>query len=114
MNALKMTKELVDYYPCRIHDKGPGAWGVRSHDDFEQYLEGGKAAAYVAANLLNGLPAQADLINFVTDPKEIHDLASITRVEVIDKTGRAYTNMKAENVSLSFQDDNRTLKVFID
>lgn len=48
----------------------------------------------------------------LTDDIISHD--EVTRVEVIDKTGRAYTNMKATNVKISFQDDNRTIKVFID
>lgn len=37
----------------------------------------------------------------------------VTRVEVIDSTGRAYTNYAAENVMTSLQDDGMTLKVFI-
>lgn len=37
-----------------------------------------------------------------------------TRVEVIDETGRVYHNWKKSNkVSISFQDNGRTLKVFI-
>lgn len=40
----------------------------------------------------------------------------VTRVEVIDGTGRGYVHYLNENeyVWLSFQDDNRTLKVFVD
>lgn len=39
---------------------------------------------------------------------------NITRVEVIDKNGRSYSNWNDENnVSISFQDENRTLKIFI-
>jgi hypothetical protein len=37
----------------------------------------------------------------------------ISRLEVIDRTGRAYTNMAVENMEFSFQDDNRTLKIFV-
>ena len=38
----------------------------------------------------------------------------ITRLEVIDETGRVYTNWHPDNlITLSFQDGNRTLKVFI-
>lgn len=36
----------------------------------------------------------------------------VTRFEVIDKTGRAYTKHGVQ-VELSIQDDGRTLKVFI-
>ena len=39
----------------------------------------------------------------------------VTRVEVIDHNGRSYTNFDSNNrVELSYQDDGRTLKVFID
>lgn len=36
----------------------------------------------------------------------------VTRVEVIDQTGRAYVNMNAGEVEIMLQDDDRTLKVF--
>jgi hypothetical protein len=41
---------------------------------------------------------------------------SINRLEVIDKTGRAYTHYFSgnEKVRYSLQDNNRTLKIFID
>ena len=39
-------------------------------------------------------------------------LAGVDRVEVIDSTGRAYTNRNT-NVELSFQDEGKTLKVFL-
>jgi hypothetical protein len=39
---------------------------------------------------------------------------NVTRVEVIDQDGRSYVNWDDNNkVELSFQDDGRTLKVFI-
>jgi hypothetical protein len=39
---------------------------------------------------------------------------SINRVEVIDENGRSYVNWKENNiVDLSYQDNNRTLKIFI-
>jgi hypothetical protein len=38
----------------------------------------------------------------------------VTRVEVIDQRGRSYVHWDDNNkVELSFQDDGRTLKVFI-
>ena len=37
----------------------------------------------------------------------------VTRVEVIDDTGRAYTNWNVRDLQFSLQDDERTLKVFI-
>lgn len=41
---------------------------------------------------------------------------AVNRIEVIDGTGRAYVKYldKDEQVNYSLQDDNRTLKVFID
>ena len=38
----------------------------------------------------------------------------LTRVEVIDKEGRSYVNWNKNNkIELSYQDDDRTLKIFI-
>jgi len=49
------------------------------------------------------------------DFKDLNAVISepVTRVEVIDKTGRAYTNLKVNLVQLQMQDNNRTLKIFI-
>lgn len=41
------------------------------------------------------------------------DLSKINRVEVIDESGRAYTNYSVDKCELSLQDDDRTLKVFV-
>lgn len=42
------------------------------------------------------------------------DLSKVTRVEVIDSKGRSYVNWNDSNqVELSLQDDNKTLKVFV-
>lgn len=43
------------------------------------------------------------------------DNERVTRFEVIDGTGRSYVHMLTEDerVELSYQDDGRTLKVFI-
>ena len=40
-------------------------------------------------------------------------LSRVTRVEVIDDSGRAYTNLKVENIVIGYQDDGKTLKIFI-
>ena len=40
------------------------------------------------------------------------DTSKVTRVEVIDEYGRRYTRHNCK-VELSYQDDGRTLKVFI-
>lgn len=43
-------------------------------------------------------------------------MRQVNRFEVIDNTGRAYVKYldKDEEIKYSIQDDNRTLKVFID
>ena len=42
------------------------------------------------------------------------DVKNVTRVDVIDKNGRAYANWNIDNkVELQLQDQGRTLKVFI-
>jgi hypothetical protein len=52
--------------------------------------------------------------------QELSDLSQkmrgVTRFEVIDESGRAYTKYldKGEGIKYSLQDDDRTLKVFID
>ena len=40
-------------------------------------------------------------------------LPKCTRVEVIDKSGRAYTNYDCKSVETQVQDEDRTLKVFV-
>eukprot|EP00919_Chromeraceae_sp_WS-2016_P047398 GHVR01112336.1.p1 GENE.GHVR01112336.1~~GHVR01112336.1.p1 ORF type:complete len:170 (-),score=30.52 GHVR01112336.1:51-560(-) len=40
--------------------------------------------------------------------------SDFNRVEIIDETGRAYTNYKVEAVRSSVQDNGKTLKLFID
>ena len=39
-------------------------------------------------------------------------LEKVTRVEVIDKSGRAYTNHSIKDLEVSLQDNGRTLKLF--
>jgi hypothetical protein len=41
------------------------------------------------------------------------DMSKVTRVEVISSKGRVYTNHDVRDVELSFQDDDRTLKIFL-
>lgn len=40
-------------------------------------------------------------------------LSRVTRIEVIDQNGRAYSQWGVQTVELSYQDDGRTLKVFV-
>ena len=41
-----------------------------------------------------------------------YHLENVTRVEVIDETGRPYSEWNLQKVQISFQDQGRTLKVF--
>ena len=56
------------------------------------------------------------LHNAIFDGEDYQAMRGVNRFEVIDKTGRAYTKYldKDEGIKYSLQDDNRTLKVFID
>lgn len=49
--------------------------------------------------------------------EKIVDLPNITRVEVIQHSpphnGRAYTNYNAKDVELQYQDNGKTLKIFL-
>jgi len=51
-----------------------------------------------------------------TPYEELEAMNNISRLEVIDQTGRAYVHYldEKESVRYSLQDDNRTLKIFID
>lgn len=48
----------------------------------------------------------------MTNLKNI-DLWDVTRVEVIDNNGRVYTKNWVDNVEVQFQDDGKTLKIFV-
>jgi hypothetical protein len=54
--------------------------------------------------------------NAILDGEELQAMKSVNRFEVIDEEGRTYVNHLNEDqrVKYSLQDDDRTLKVFID
>ena len=54
--------------------------------------------------------------NAIFDGEEYQKMRAINRFEVIDENGRSYTKYlkDGERVKYSLQDDDRTLKVFID
>ena len=52
------------------------------------------------------------MVNKVTEAVAIVEHPNLTRIEVIDETGRAYVR-RGVSVTLSYQDDGRTLKVFV-
>ena len=47
--------------------------------------------------------------------EDVSKIEFVTRLEVVDSTGRAYVHYldEKESVRYSLQDDNRTLKIFI-
>lgn len=49
---------------------------------------------------------------YIQCQEDMADTSKVTRFEVIDENGRAYTTKDCK-VELSYQDDGRTLKVFI-
>lgn len=57
---------------------------------------------------------EAGLLPHIEDNSKdtITSYPKVTRVEVIGN-GREYVNMDAKNVQISFQDDERTIKIFI-
>ena len=57
-----------------------------------------------------------DMHNMLFDAFELEAMKGVTRFEVIDDTGRAYVKYLKddERVKFGLQDDDRTLKVFID
>ena len=54
--------------------------------------------------------------NAICEGEEFSKMKSVNRVEVVDRNGRSYTNYlkTGETVQFSLQDDDKTLKVFID
>ena len=56
------------------------------------------------------------LHNAIFDGDDLQKMKSVNRVEVIDDTGRAYVKYldKDERIKYSLQDEDKTLKVFID
>lgn len=49
---------------------------------------------------------------YTQSQEDMVDTSKVTRFEVIDENGRVYTQKDCK-VELSYQDDDRTLKVFI-
>lgn len=48
----------------------------------------------------------------MTEQPRGEDTSRVTRIEIIDQTGRAYVGYGFSDVKLSMQDDGRTLKIF--
>jgi hypothetical protein len=54
--------------------------------------------------------------NAISDGEDYQKMRGVNRFEVIDESGRAYVKYldRNEGIKYALQDDNRTLKVFID
>jgi hypothetical protein len=52
------------------------------------------------------------ILGYTQCQEDMADNSKVTRFEVIDENGRVYTKHNC-TIELSYQDDNRTLKVFI-
>jgi hypothetical protein len=53
------------------------------------------------------------LTDYLLKGEQQVDTTQVTRVEVIDENGREYTNYHCNDIKVSFQDNNKTLKVFL-
>ena len=42
------------------------------------------------------------------------DVSKVTRLEVIDENGRRYVKYQISDIKFSLQDDDRTLKIFLE
>lgn len=73
------------------------------------------ADSYALVNGINSkIMLQETFIKVVTQLLSKLPLEKITRLEVIDEKGRSYVNWNKRNViRLSFQDELKTLKIFI-
>lgn len=92
-------------YQAEVKDRGTYRWALYDVFGFDPSMyAAGMDCGYMA------------LHNIIFDGLEYQKLKGVNRFEVIDETGRAYTKYldKSEGIKYSLQDDDRTLKVFID
>ena len=92
-------------YQADIKDNGTYCWALYDVFGFDagMYMRG-MDCGYMA------------LHNAIFDGEELQRMKGVNRFEVIDDTGRAYTKYLKddERVRYQLQDDDKTLKVFID
>lgn len=92
-------------YKAEVEDLGTYRWALYDVFGFDPGMYGrGMDCGYMS------------LHNIIYDGLELEAMKSVTRFEVIDDTGRAYTKYLKddERVKFGLQDDDRTLKVFVD
>ena len=97
-----VTKRM---YKAEVEDRGTYRWALYDVFGFDPGMYGrGMDCGYMA------------LHNIIYDGLELEAMKGVTRFEVIDDTGRAYVKYLKDNegVKFSLQDDDRTLKVFVD
>jgi hypothetical protein len=64
--------------------------------------------------LFNAKGKELSISEIIAKLPFVISLNTVTRVEVIDKIGRNYVNWDKNNeVQMSFQDNGKTLKIFI-
>lgn len=104
-------REEAFYAVCkRIHkaelkDRGTYRWALYDVFGFGMNMYGpGMDCGFMAIH------------NAIYDGEELQAIKNVTRFEVIDDKGRTYVKYldKDERIKYSLQDDDRTLKVFID
>jgi len=84
---------------------------IKELEDIKKQLEELDAAIYAASD--------GDLIKEIIEFTNKENYHKITRLEVVDhspdlvENGRVYTNHGVKDLELSFQDEGRTLKIFI-
>lgn len=92
-------------YKAEVVDRGTYRWALYDVFGFDPGMYGrGMDCGYMA------------LHNMIFDAIEYDAMKHVTRFEVIDNTGRAYVKYLKDDEHLTYglQDDDRTLKVFID
>jgi len=92
-------------YKAELQDKGTYRYALYDVFGFDPGMYGrGMDCGYMA------------LHNAIFDGEELVSMKGVNRFEVIDEKGRSYVKYldKDEGIKYSLQDDNRTLKVFID
>ena len=90
---------------------------MKTHEEIEKladdkYLERAEA---INDSTLRGIVVSSVKGGFVDgyiQCQEDNNPSKVTRVEVVDESGRVYSQWDC-SVELSYQDDNRTLKVFV-
>lgn len=92
-------------YKAEVKDRGTYRWALYDVFGFDPGMYGrGMDCGYMS------------LHNIIYDGLELEAMKGVTRFEVIDEEGRTYVNhlLEDQRVKFSLQDDDRTLKVFID